>query len=429
MKYYLLHALFNITLLFTLTIISPLAAEEPALNKSSGKSDNLVSKKSLYRDMLVLKNGQSIYGKILNYTTGARAGYKMETEDKITFSLDLDNILYIVRAGSNSEKYHHMRGKMEDTLNGNLSMYQWCSENKLPASYGNLHLRRIIELDPEHELARAKLGYVKRADGQWRTRQEEMAFQGKVPLPDGRYTTPQQRDVIASKKNTEKMEREQAKLIQNCLRFFGTGKHDKAVMDLNAITLPEAVPALTKALENEKRYEVQKLLINALTRIGSDEALGIILRCAVDHPNSDIRFTCAEILAREPRKVYSDYLVLRLSPTKSTNTQINSAGMALGILKDTTAVPALIKALYTRHEFIITSGNTSNQTSVGFSSDGSSGFSTGGSVRKISRDYQNPGVLEALEHITGVNYEYNKQEWIRWYQNQKHIKPQSLRRE
>ena len=79
-----------------------------------------------------------------------------------------------------------------DTAAAQWELAQWCREHKLSAER-EVHLRRVIELDPDHVEARRALGYSK-IDGQWTTQEEAMTKRGYVRYK-GQWKTPQEVEI------------------------------------------------------------------------------------------------------------------------------------------------------------------------------------------------------------------------------------------
>ena len=59
-----------------------------------------------------------------------------------------------------------------------------------------VHLRQVVQLDPEHVPARRGLGHV-RQNGRWMSRDEQMAARGYVKHKGKQEVLPQELDLIA----------------------------------------------------------------------------------------------------------------------------------------------------------------------------------------------------------------------------------------
>lgn len=156
-------------------------------------------------------------------------------------------------------------------------------------------------------------------------------------------------------------------------------------------------------------------------RIGTPAALTVLMDRSLHDGDPEVRHSCIDHLeqAKNPQTVggYIRYL------SSKDNRTINRAAVALGRLQDLAAIPALIESLVTIHKYKVVTGADTNAT---FSRNGNSGLSFGGGGPKIVRESrQNPDVLRALVALAGegVNHEYDKRHWKRWYAGQRKRPP------
>lgn len=378
----------------------------------------LLSAAAYADDLLLLKNGCQISGRILAPTTATSPEIRIATQDGITFTISRDEVEAVSRSGVAASEYEEKLEGTPDTAEGHLAMAQWCLENGA-VTRQKTHLKRVLELEPENETAHKKLGHVRSADGKWRSRDERLEDEGVV-RDGGRLISTQEKEIRDAQKLVMTEIADYVKKIAIWQKNLGNPKkHEEAVAGLNSLISDRAVPGLKKAYDAEKRESAKKLFINALSRIGNSEATGALLIIAVEDPSEDIRLTCVDYLRAKKSRSITDYLVARLSPKTSTNPQINYAAVALGEMGDRTAVPALIDALTTVHKFRVTIGS-GGQTSATFGTGGNSGgggFSFGGGTKELLKRMQNAEVLKALEKLTGVNFLYDRAAWINWLQN------------
>ncbi len=371
-------------------------------------------------DVLVLKSGGRIQGQFITPLTEEDMTYRFRTSDGIVIKIRREEVSQVEKRGAQSglEEYVQKKKEMPDTVEGNLEMARWCAENQF-LSQRKAHYERVLELDFENEDARRALGYKKMLDGEWRMPDVEMEEQGKVKYK-GRWISTQEKELMEKQTEEKNKTKKLASNIKKWVKSLGTAKETNALAELENLRAPLAVPGIQKAYESEKRPAARKVLIKCLGRIGTQMALNSLLQIAVDEKEEELRLTALDNLTPSKNSGTVDYFVMRLSPQKSTNPQINHAAYALGELNDSSAIPALIEALITTHKFQVVTGNQNGQTTAGAgrSSTGGSGmgFSMGSSTHTVSQNIQNQEVLEALKKITGVNFMYDKMSWIRWYQ-------------
>ncbi len=307
----------------------------------------------------------------------------------------------------------------EDTVESHRKIAQRCRELNMPVE-SRLHLERIIELDPEDEMARKSLGYEKK-DGIWMTPKERRESAGYV-IYGGKTVTRQEAELLRQKDENKKLAaqwKKQLRSIQNRL----DNNSEEAREDLRLINAPEALSAITALLRSDENPQNRVLYVAALGRIGTPAALGDLAAVAIADENDDVRQTAVEMILKHPRAIpgaVEYFCGILKHPEKYTNAAINRAGYVLGQLDAESALPDLVNALVTRHtETIVIPGE---QTSATFSSDGSISFNPGSQdkTKNITQELENPDVLEALRliaanhHYDPVDFGYDIEAWKRW---------------
>lgn len=371
-------------------------------------------------DQLILKSGGRVQGQLLVSPSEKDLVYRFRTSEGVEMTISRSEVEKIEQRGalSASEEYEQKKAQMPDTVEGNLELAHWCAENQM-ANQKRAHYERVLELDSENAQARRALGYTKMIDGQWRTSSEEMEDQGKVKV-NGRWVSRQEKELVEQQTQDRVKAKKLEASIKKWVKSIGTRSEEDALTELENLRDPLAVPGLQKAYSAEKNAGKKRILIKSLGRIGTQAALGSLMQISVDENIEELRLTALDNLKPHAGAGLTEYYLSRLSPKKSTHEQINYAAYALGELKDASAIPDLIQALETTHRFQIVSGNQNGQTSAGMgtSSNGGKGmgFSMGSSVKTVSQKMQNSEVLEALKKLTGVNFLYDQQQWIHWYQ-------------
>lgn len=373
-------------------------------------------------DVLVLKNGGRLQGQFLVPPKDEDLVYKFRTSEGIEIQIACSEVKSIEKTSSHStaEEYEKLKAATKDDVEGNLALAKWCDENGM-TSRKKAHYERVLELDPENKTARRSLGFKKMIDGQWRTSNDEMEEQGKVKY-NGHWISKQEKELL-EKQKTEKVQANKMALnIKKWVKKIGTRSEEDALTELESLRDPIAVPGILQVYEAEKRPLVRKILIKCLGRIGDQAALTALLQISVDEKIEELRLSALDEMMPHKGPGVTEYYISRLSPKKSTHEQLNYAAYALGVLEDSSAIPALIQALETTHKFQVQTGNSNGQTSAtaGRSSSGGGGmgFGVGGKTITISKPMQNPEVLESLKKLTGMNFYYDQQQWIRWYQQQ-----------
>ena len=373
-------------------------------------------------DVLILKNGGKLQGQFLVPPKEDDLVYKFRAAEGIEVQIACSEVKAIEKMAtpSASEEYEKQKAMTKDDVEGNLALAQWCSENEM-YNQKRAHFERVLELDPDNPVARRGLGFKKMLDGEWRTSNEEMEEQGKVKFK-GHVISRQEKELL-EKQRAEKIKiNKMTSDVKKWVKKLGTRSEDEALAELEGLRDPIAVPGLLQAYSSEKRPLVRKILIKCLGRIGNQEALVALLQISVDEKIEELRLSALDELKPHKSPGVTEYYISRLSPQKSTHEQLNYAAYALGVLEDSSAIPALIQALETTHKYQVQMGNSNGQTSAGAgrssSGGGGIGFGAGSKTITISKPMQNPEVLESLKKLTGVNFSYDQPQWIRWYQQQ-----------
>ena len=198
-----------------------------------------------------------------------------------------------------------------------------------------------------------------------------------------------------------------------------------AAEELREIVDPAAVPALGAAVAREGVPQVRAFLLEALARIGSPDAIAIILQVAIDHADPDTRLTAVERLQAIGPRIAEPACVAALGgPDKA---RVNRAAEVIGALGLSGTAAALVEALETEHVVIASDGRQAGQTSVAFGSGGE-GLSLGGGPKRGKVRLRNEAALAALVRITGQDFQWNLPAWRQWLASQELAEPVDLRR-
>ena len=245
----------------------------------------------------------------------------------------------------------------------------------------------------------------------------------------GRWRTEQQIETLKKAEKREKEEKLWYAKIKRYVGWLGSSKTEMAMRNFSEITDPAAVKALGSFLAKDHPRPIKLLFIHTLANISAanpeDRSAHVPLAlCAIEDPDEEVRLSCLDFLKKTKDPDVVDFFVSKLNVTlatrkykKGANMMINRAALALGEMGDASAVGPLIKVLITEHKETITIGNP-GQTSATFGSKGGSGLSTGSKTKTIIVPIKNTDVLEALQKLTGVTFNYNVTAWQAWYDHQ-----------
>lgn len=355
----------------------------------------------------VLSGGGRVVGELLNPNQVPRTDFLVKTPEGVVFKIERAQVAQRLTPRAEEAEYEAIWPRYADTVEAQWELAEWCRERTLNAQRER-HLKRILELDPDHEQARRGLGFVTR-DGQWTTRDDEFRKQGYVYF-EGQWRTAQEVQLIEEDRTTTKAQNEwlaKLKQFRDQLASANSREARAAILQMND---PHAVKALAKALESEANENIRHLYLEALANVGTAPAAKILAAWYLREPLEELRMACLDPLKGNRQAV--DFFAGLLG--SSDNRDVNKAAAALGYLGDPSAIDSLIRALVTTHKFRVTKGNP-GQTSATFGSGGGGGLAMGGSDEIVSRSLTNRSVLDALVALSGgSNFGYDVGAWKAW---------------
>lgn len=391
-------------------------------------------------DVVRMKNGGEIRGRI----TTPDADGEMLTVRTLTGGrvvVERKHVEFVTRRSLVVERYELRAKATPEAIQAQWELAEWCRQNRL-SEQRDTHLRRIIELDPEHEPARHALGY-SHHDGRWMTREERMQAQGLVKYK-GRYITPQELQLLEKSAAELERERQWFKKIHVWKEWL-TGRNPErsrdALAELKKVEDPDAVSALSHHFREESDKRLRAVYVEVLSQIAGPKPVPPLAVQSLHDPDAEIRYAALNAIRPDQYATATPYFLRELK--NEYNPIIQRAGAALRRVGDERAVPKLIDALVTTHHYRIRVPDTSNTLSFG--SDGSFGggqsvlppqielmlrtgqFPNGVIIHnpqgnphartkivRVRRDHQNSEVLAALQKLTGESFGYDERTWRLW---------------
>lgn len=382
-------------------------------------------------DEFLLTSGGRVDGEYLNPDQLPRTTYEMRlaSGSKVTFARD--QVQEVVRRSPAELEYETLRHQQPDTAEGHMKLAAWCKDNKL-TELNKEHLRRVIEIEPNHKDARPALGY-SRINGQWRTQAEHLASLGKVQHK-GQWRYPQEILIIETKEKADLAKQTWFRNLKALHDKIGGNAGQAAMDSIATISDPAAIPALKAAYDKERNNQndaLRELYVKAFGKIDNYAADAVLCEIALEDNSGEIRTTALEILAASKRKNCVDFFIRGL--TDADNAIVNRAGVALSYFKDPRSVAPLIDALVTTHTTTLVSGNA-GQIGAGFGGQVGGGMgggiSMGQTVVNQKNTKENRGVYEGLMSVIGnkANFQFNEEAWKHWYSALKKAKAIDVRR-
>lgn len=381
----------------------------------------LVAGQRARADVFVLGNGGQIRGRWLNRNEHPLRKYDIATEQGGRIVLNVAQVQQAIPQADAEGEYEQLALRAADTVDGQWQLAEWCHAHNL-GKPRQVHLRRILELNPDHVGARHALGYSQIA-GRW-VKPEEIQGQRGFEFYDGRWRYPQEIELTQRQRTVERAEKDWLMRLRRCRGLLETDKAQAAYEEIAAIRDPQAVKALALLLSEERGRDVKLLYIEVLAKIPSPDTVQALIRTTVQDPDEEIFHGCLDkIVKLKPPHVAQQYVACLRD---ANNVRLNRAAYALGRLEDKSVISPLIDALVTTH-FIVLPAKSDAYTAT-FSPSGASpsgaspsapqtgtGFSSGDDRKVIPRTVTNQEVLEALIRLSGgVNFGFDKKAWQFW---------------
>ena len=311
-------------------------------------------------------------------------------------------------------EYENLAPQVEDSPAGHWQMAEWCRDMRL-RSRRESHLRRVVELEPDHADARKALGYSRVGD-QWMTREERMAAEGYIYY-EGKYRTQQEIDHMQAGAAITEDQNAWRRKLKIYERMMDRGKFAAAERNIAAIEDPAAAVPLAEKLSEANNFDVRLMYIDAIGKLYELSGAGAapLVDNTLYEEDNELRLTCLDHLARRKNEAVVERFVETLKSEE--NYIINRAAEALEELEAMTAVPALVDALVTRHSRTVV--DVGPQYNIGFDNQGGGGISAGRRpTRTIVEDVNNESVLSALVVLTGQDFGFNQRLWRSWLEAQ-----------
>lgn len=396
---------------------------------------------SAHADLIKLKNGGEIRGKLLRTNTGSAANRVIQTLTGGSITVDSQNIEFITNRPLKVEVYESRSKEIEDTIEAHLTLADWCSQNHL-TSQRHQELEKVIQLDLDHTKARAALGYTKR-DGEWMTRDEVMQKNGYIKYK-GRYVSSAELELLEKNQADLEAERKWLKIIKLWLTLINGNdllQQQEGLKNLQAVTDPHAVAALARLMGKHQNNAIRSLLVSTLDQIPGQKPLRPLAELVLTDPIQAIRNAALEVLTKRDASKAIAYFIEALK--NKSNIIVQRAGNGLEAIGNRSVVPDLISALITRHTYRVrvpdATSTYSYNTNGTFGGSGvvlppeiEAGLLSGRypngvivlpsqqpkvQMRTVSVKHlhQNEAILLALQKITQQNFGYNQRLWRLWW--------------
>ncbi|MGI8982303.1 MAG: HEAT repeat domain-containing protein [Pirellulaceae bacterium] len=363
---------------------------------------------SLRADTFRLASGGRVQGDWLNQEESPLVRYVIRQPSGLVLKLTQEQVREHLRELPAEREYEELAEQSPDTVEGQWKLAEWCRDHHLMRQRTS-HLARIIELDPNHQAARAHLGFAF-VNGRWTTKQDYHHAEG-YEFYKGRWRTSQEIELMETRSKRELAEKAWLAKLVRLRSHLGSDK--EAANLIAAVKDPAAVPALGTMLSRERVRGVKMLYIDVLENISGSAALQVLVRASLSDPDEEVYHYCIDRIVRLQMPHVADSFIGALRD--SSNPVVNRAAMALGRIGDPAAISPLIDSLVTVHQRTLPGRISPDATVASFSADGGTSILPNEGPRVIVSRVQNQEVLAALTKLSQTTFGYDQRAWRLWY--------------
>jgi len=371
----------------------------------------LTATPNAWADVFYLSNGGRIEGTLLNPDRRPRANYIVKSGLGATLTLSNDQVDRVVVKSKLQSYYEARLQTLSDTVDAHFDMARRCKLAKMEKQRV-FHLEQVLRLDPNHEESRYALGY-SRIEGKWMRQDEWMIEQGYV-RDRGAWRLPQEMEIVRATEAADRVTIEWRKKLKTWRSWIikGRDRVREGERNIRRIRDPRAAVAFAEQLDNEKEPRQLKLLyVDMLGSLPCAVSVDSLVKHSMEDLDSRVREACRDEVTRVGSQRATELFVIHLKD--SDRLKVNRAAAALAQLKAKSATLPLIEALVTEHKVLTGSGGGLTPT---FSDQGGAGLSAGGGPKIEEKQFSNHPVMNALTTIhRGVNFGFNKTDWMNWY--------------
>jgi hypothetical protein len=359
-------------------------------------------------DTFVLQSGGQIEGQWLNRHEQPLLRYEV-LAGQVRLVLPIDQVREVRFASAAQQAYAAKAAATPDTAAAQWELAEWCRKNGLSAER-QAHLRRVLELNPEHVEARRALGY-QFLGGRWVTRADVRREQG-YELYRGKWRTAQEIDILEERARQELAEKEWlARLTRWRRDLEQRDRQAQAMAALRQVRDPAAARPLGVLFAREPWRAMKLTYADLLVAIDTPTAHEVLLERMLADPDEEVFYGCLDRLVKLRPPQATAKLVESLK--HNDNVRVNRAAIALGKWQDRSAISPLIDALRTTHTQVVSRPRAGEATAATFTSDGTY-FKQGDGPKLLVTHVQNQPVLDALTQLTGVNFGFDQAAWRYW---------------
>ena len=367
-------------------------------------------------DTVELSGGGHMAGKVLSRDpSGKNAHVIVKVDDGITVALPENRVRRVV-TGQQLAEYRQLAAEAGDDPEKHYQLARWCVASKLPLQgQKRYHYQRAIALDPDHELARAALGYVKQGN-EWILYTDQQRGRGMI-RSGGKWKLP---EAVAIEDYQDQTNEKAKRWIKDIARLRAMAlnpsvkveKAQEAFDELSAIDDPLAASAIAKELAGKQSRKMRMLYVRMLGKFRNATSVKALTLVGFDDKDDVIREAALSELQGYGSESAVDYYLQKLR--SNSHSDVRRALRALEFFPNPELAIAYIQALVTEHRTEKAAGPGINAGFGGPTSGGGGmgSFSTGSKKEVITVYKKNSTALSLLKHVEpGADYGYDEQAW------------------
>lgn len=341
---------------------------------------------------------------------GTTAHVVVKIDDDFTVAVAGTHVRYAVIAADLKE-YRDRAAAAGQDADAQFQLAHWCKLNTLLPQH-RYHLTRTIQLDPNHNLARAALGYIRHdTESGWINAESLRRDQGLIHSSKG-WVLP---EVLAARDQASENDKQSKLWIRNFRRMHANAARGdgQAVAEIEAITDPMAARAIADELLRSRNSKanlrsLRMIYVRLLGRMRTGGTVATLVEMGLNEPDELIR----EESLRQLTQYGASSAVATYVPLLSSSSpdRIDAAARALTFFVDPELAFAYVDALVSEQKSQVQVG--SGGTDVGFGNTGGAGMSQGSKVISKTTLVNHPAALQLLKTVApGVDFKYNQAAW------------------
>ena len=378
---------------------------------------------SLLADIVELKDGGVIYGKVLNPQSGlmvqiqAEDGTLIEVERKfakIRISLERD------------KKYAQDVLQVGDSLEEHRAIVEKCSNEQMN-NIANAHRERIVELDPADRATWVALRFFPdESTGKWLRDDVVMYRRGKIKGDKGRWYTWQEKALLDFEEKSKLLKRDLEREFDGKLKAYFNGVprlKGEAEVYLEGVNNPLLIGRIVKLIREGDAAERQ-LGWKLIKQIPLRAATPALVSIAMEEPNTALVDRILEILSGGDEWTREAALSGFASKLGNPATR-DRAARCMAPFVDKRYISILINHLLST-QVVRPAGNPGGLNAA----SGNGGIGLGGGATPAQKQLvQHKDVLSTLSGLTGENFGYNVEQWRVWFAQNHAVQNLDLRRD